>query len=50
MVNCCIAVSHVKKVYVDQNAHMQLDYILDGFTGLMVNIEVAQCLLELRKS
>ena len=36
-----IAVSNVKKVHVDQAAHMPMDYVLQGFIGLMVNIEVA---------
>ena len=36
-----IAVSCVKKVHVDQAAHEQMEYVLKGFIGLLVNIEVA---------
>ena len=36
-----IAVSCVKKVHVDQASDVQMDYVLQGFIGLLVNIEVA---------
>ena len=36
-----ISTSHVTKVHVDQTKDMPPDYVLEGFIGLLVNIEVA---------